>query len=164
VIIFGRKKINPGELFTTRSAVSFNCMNNALDFGLCPTHDQGVKEPHWSLERVKDLAEQGKFFVQRTKAMNAALSVFSTPLEVRAVIKQVLIRLDLKNYSETVKLTWDVADIYGIYETGLGWYLKITIDEEMPEVAVISFHPLERSLRTVGGMVAIKAPETEEGE
>ncbi len=30
---------------------------------------------------------------------------------------------------------------------------QVTVDESVPEVAVISFHPLERPLRTNGGMV-----------
>ena len=44
--------------------------------------------------------------------------------------------------------------MYGVrIADGSGWYLKITIDETVPEVAVISFHPLERPLKTNGGMV-----------
>jgi hypothetical protein len=36
---------------------------------------------------------------------------------------------------------------------GGGWYLKLTVDEETPEVAIISFHPLEAPLRTNRGEV-----------
>jgi len=61
--------------------------------------------------------------------------------------------LMMSQYAETVELTWDVADVYGVQIDGEGWYLKIAIDEEQPEVAVISFHPLERRLKTRGGWV-----------
>ena len=36
-----------------------------------------------------------------------------------------------------------------------GWYLKLTVDDEMPEVAITSFHPLEAPLRTRGGEVKL---------
>jgi hypothetical protein len=46
-----------------------------------------------------------------------------------------------------------VADVYGVRFRGGGWYLKLTVDDEMPEVAIISFHPLEAPLRTSGGEI-----------
>jgi hypothetical protein len=36
-----------------------------------------------------------------------------------------------------------VADVCGVVFRSGGWYLKLCIDEEVPEVAIISFHPLE---------------------
>lgn len=68
--------------------------------------------------------------------------------------RQAIAVLTVQDFAETQKLTWDVADVYGVCaDDGTGWYLKITIDEAVPEVAVISFHPLERPLKTNGGMV-----------
>jgi len=47
-----------------------------------------------------------------------------------------------------------VADVYGVARDEGGWYLKLTIiDEDGPEVLVISFHPLERPIKTNGGLV-----------
>lgn len=80
------------------------------------------------------------FFRDRKAAIDAC----------RATINELTVR----QFAETQKLTWDVADVYAVrMADGSGWYLKITIDEEVPEVAVISFHPLERPLKTNGGMV-----------
>ena len=105
--------------------------------------------PRWPLERVKELAEAGQFFVQRTRA----LDFFPSPGEARAVARQVLLELKVSSFAHTVQLTFDVADVYGVSIEESGWYLKITIDEQVPEVAVISFHLLERPLKTRGGMV-----------
>jgi hypothetical protein len=80
------------------------------------------------------------FFPNRKAAIEACRSAISS--------------LTTKEFAETQKLTWDTADVYGVrMANGAGWYLKITIDEKVPEVAVISFHPLERPLKTNGGMV-----------
>jgi hypothetical protein len=80
------------------------------------------------------------FFRDRRAAIEACRSAIAT--------------LTTTEFCETQTLTWDVADVYGVrVADGSGWYLKITIDEAVPEVAVISFHPLERPLKTNGGMV-----------
>ena len=56
-------------------------------------------------------------------------------------------------FAHTVQLTQDVADVYGVKIDNAGWYMKLTIDKQVPEVAVISFHPLEKPLKTNGGVV-----------
>jgi hypothetical protein len=54
-----------------------------------------------------------------------------------------------------------VIDVYGVVREGAGWMLKICIDEAVPEVVCVSFHPLERGdLRTNGGLVK-QAKKTE---
>ena len=59
-----------------------------------------------------------------------------------------------RHFSHSLQQIWDVCDVYGVKAGGGGgWYLKITLDEQVPEVAVVSFHPLERALRTNGGTV-----------
>ena len=105
--------------------------------------------PHWPLERIKELAAEDMFFVQRTRA----LDFFPTLQEARKTVQNTLSALELSQFSHTVQLTYDVADVYGVTVEEAGWNLKITIDEQVPEVAVISFHPLERPLRTRGGRV-----------
>ena len=106
--------------------------------------------PHWSLERVKELAAQEKVFIQRTRALDS----FDSLKTAFAAIRDVLLNLSEENFSHTVQLTWDVADVYGVVFREAGWYLKLCIDEAEPEVAVISFHRLERPLRTRSGVVA----------
>jgi len=36
---------------------------------------------------------------------------------------------------------------------GVGWYIKVCIDEDIPEVAVISFHPPTHPMKTKAGIV-----------
>jgi hypothetical protein len=109
-----------------------------------------MKRPHWPLTRVKALAaKDGGLFIQRTRA----LDFFETFGDAVRAARAAIAGLGEAQFSSTVTLTWDVADVYGVRIEGHGWYLKLTIDEGVPEVAVISFHPLERPLKTNGGMV-----------
>jgi hypothetical protein len=105
--------------------------------------------PHWPLSQVKQLAAEGKLFVQRTRA----LDFFSSLKEALTVARKVLVELELPSFAYTEKLTYDLADVYGVRIEDGGWYLKLTIDEQVPEVAIISLHPLERPLKTRGGVV-----------
>jgi hypothetical protein len=112
-----------------------------------------AKAPHWPIERVKTLVAQGHFFVQRARA----LAFFSTREEAYLTIEEVTAQLTLRQFAHSISQTQDVCDVYGVVLTDNGgWYLKICIDESVPEVAVISFHPLERPLRTNGGEVKPK--------
>jgi hypothetical protein len=102
------------------------------------------------LARVKAIAARdGGLFVQRTRALDC----FPTLSEAIRVARATIVELTESRFAGSVHLTWDVADVYGVKVGGRGWYLKLTIDEGVPEVAVISFHPLERPLKTNGGLV-----------
>jgi hypothetical protein len=105
--------------------------------------------PHWPLKRVKDLAKKRRLFIQRTRA----LDFFTTLSEALQAARTTLLELELTNFAHTVKMTYDVADVYGVLTEGEGWYLKLTIDDQEPEVVVISLHPLERPLKTRGGIL-----------
>ena len=56
--------------------------------------------------------------------------------------------LTIDNFYQTVTLTYDVADEYGLTIDGTGWYIKLCIDRTVPEVVVISFHPPKWPMRT----------------
>jgi len=101
------------------------------------------------MQRIKDLAKEGRLFIQRTRA----LDFFATLSEALQTARTTLLDLEISNFAHTVKMTYDVADVYGVVVEGEGWYLKLTIDEQEPEVVVISFHPLERPLKTRGGIL-----------
>jgi hypothetical protein len=107
--------------------------------------------PHWPLARVQALARlPDGLFVQVSRARAFFVDRRSAIAACRAAISA----LTLKDFARSQELTWDIADIYAVrMPDGAGWYLKITIDESVPEVAVISFHPLERSIVTNGGVV-----------
>jgi hypothetical protein len=107
-----------------------------------------AKTPHWPLERLKELVAADKVHIHGKVFEN-----FATPGEARTRTKEVCMSLSTDEFAETVTLTWDTADVYGVRFRDSGWYLKVTIDEEIPEAVCISFHPLKFSLRTNRGEV-----------
>jgi hypothetical protein len=106
-----------------------------------------AKKPHWPLDRVKALAAAGSIFIQKGRAS----AFFSTYTEAFDAAQTTLAVLSEREYCYQSKQT-DILDVYGISRGG-GWMLKICIDEAIPEVAVVSFHPLERPIRTNKGML-----------
>jgi hypothetical protein len=108
-----------------------------------------VKQPYWPIQEAKDLAARGQIWVQVTRAS----AFFSSTGEAVKVAKDAVLNLDIGSFSETVQLTQDIADVYGITLESRGWYLKLCIDRATPEVCVISLHPLERPLVTNGGSI-----------
>ena len=62
--------------------------------------------------------------------------------------------LRLTDFAHSSHLAVHDADIYGVTANDHGWYLKLTVVEELGKIVlVISFHPLDQPLRTRGGMV-----------
>ncbi len=107
--------------------------------------------PHWSLTVIRRMVAQDEFFC----AFGSAVAYFATPGEAREAVQEAVAALEETNFAETVKLSTHVADVYGVPRDEGGWYLKLTIiDEDGPEVLVISFHPLERPIKTNGGLVS----------
>jgi hypothetical protein len=115
-----------------------------------------ARVPHWPLDRVKQLVSEGKVFVQKTRALEFFATMEAAYLTVEATVSG----LTTKAFAHSMQQTQDVCDVYGVLVEGDGWYLKICIDEgtpeNAPEVAVVSFHPLERPLRTNSGEVKPK--------
>ena len=103
-----------------------------------------MRQPHYPLERVKELVAQGKVWLSRRRA----LDMFDTPREAHAFAARVTALLTIDHFSETVQLSVDKADIYGIHVDDCGWYVKLYIDETVPETTFISLHPLEHPLNT----------------
>ena len=78
-----------------------------------------------------------------------------------AFVTEVIVGLRLNDYSETVQLQVDVADVYGIHVELLdeqdqvveeqGWYLKLTVRDET--LLVISLHRATQAITTRGGVV-----------
>ena len=107
-----------------------------------------AKAPHWSLERLKALVVADRMHIHGKVYEN-----FGSRIEARTRTKEICMALTVDQFAETVELTWDKADVYGVVFRERGWYLKLTIDEEGPEADCISFHPLKYSLRTNRGEV-----------
>jgi Motility quorum-sensing regulator, toxin of MqsA len=107
-----------------------------------------ARAPHFLLVRVKALVAAGSFFVQETKAQ----AFHETYRQAALAVREVCAQLTERQFARTESLTWDEADVYGVRYQQRGWYLKLTIDEAIPEVAIISFHPLQRPLWTNAGV------------
>ena len=105
-----------------------------------------ARTPHFSLERIKSLVAADCIHIHGKVYEN-----FSTRTEARIRTKEVCGALTVNEFAETVELTWDTADVYGVRFRDGGWYLKLTIDEDVPEAVCISFHPLKHPLRTNRG-------------
>lgn len=110
------------------------------------------KGPHYSLDEVKRLIVADAFIVMKGRGL-ALLVPPLTYLEAMKFVAAAVLMLTVDNFHATVRLTYDVADEYGINIEGTGWYLKLCIDRSVPELVVISFHPPERPMRTVAGIV-----------
>ena len=65
----------------------------------------------------------GQVFVQ----VGRAASFFATRTEAIATAKSTIAGLSERDFAETVTMTWDVCDVYGVLVLGAGWYLKLAI-------------------------------------
>ncbi len=89
----------------------------------------------------------GKVWAHRERAIN----FFPTVADCHAAIRAVVANLVARSYAERVEQGGDVCDVLNGDEN---WYLKFYVDEQVPgeELTTISLHPLERPLRTNGGV------------
>lgn len=110
-----------------------------------------MEGPRYPLSRVKALAREGKLFVQRTRALESLAVERGGYAAAMAFVARAIEALGEHDFVETVHLTWDVADVYGLRFEDAAWYAKLYVDEKVPETTVISFHPLGRPIRRRGG-------------
>jgi hypothetical protein len=110
-----------------------------------------LRPPHWPLDDVKTTAaEHNGVLLKKTRA----LDFFHKPAVAYATARRVIADLTLSDFSESKQQQFDEwFDIYGIRIGSDGWMLKFTIDESQPQVVIVSLHPLERPIRTNGGVV-----------
>jgi hypothetical protein len=108
--------------------------------------------PHYPLDEVKKLVAAGDFMVMKGRALNLLVPPL-TYAEALGFIAAAIQMLSVDNFHQSVQLTYDVADEYGLNINGTGWYIKICIDRAVPEVAVISFHPPQLPMRTKAGTI-----------
>src|SRR5205823_1877682 len=110
---------------------------------------------YWPLERVKQLAaKRGGLFIMRERAMKRLTRVCPSKQDAYLFVRGVLCdTLAEEHFAGTVQLSQDTCDVYGLYLGDDPWYIKLNIDEEQPEVVVISFHEPEQPLQTRAGLV-----------
>lgn len=116
-----------------------------------------IPGPRYVLADVQALVAKGEFWVSQGPAAARIISVLAcTQKAARAYAANVIRSLAPDNYCETVQLSTDVADVYGIVVGGDPWYIKLCIDPNGPngnEVSVISFHPPQHAMRTKAGTI-----------
>jgi len=101
---------------------------------------------------VKRLVAAREFMVMRGRALDLLMTSLSYD-EAYGFVSAAVQALSVDNFHRTVPLTYDIADEYGLSLDGTGWYIKLYIDHDVPEVVVISFHPPQRPMRTKAGMI-----------
>ncbi len=108
-----------------------------------------AKTPHWDIDKVKELAANGKMILSATKAL-ASFPTFEAATHAAATV---IAGLHPGIFSETLAQT-TMCDVYGVKWNSKGWYLKVTIDPDPEdELIVVSLHPLARPMKTNTGMV-----------
>lgn len=108
--------------------------------------------PHYPLDEVKKLVAAGDFMVMKGRALNLLVPPL-TYKEALGFVAAAIQMLSVDNFHQSVQLTYDIADEYGLNINGTGWYIKICIDRTVPEVVVISFHTPQFQMRTKAGTV-----------
>lgn len=111
-----------------------------------------IAGPRYVLADVQALVAKGEFHVSQKSAAARIISILAcTQKAAREYAAKVICSLVPDNYCETVRLSVDVADVYGVVVAGDAWYIKFCIDPNGPngdEVSVISFHPPLHAMRT----------------
>jgi len=103
------------------------------------------KKPFFSLLDVKKIARrQDGLHLSKTKAAASFSSFAMALVAARSMIEA----LTERDFVET-KQQRDPCDIYVVVIDTRGWYVKLTLLPQ--QVILISFHPLERPLRTARG-------------
>lgn len=102
------------------------------------------------------------WFSAPPRSLKAVLMIYQSevsgpkdPGEAKRFILQGIRILKEVNFVRTVVMWNDpscLADEYGLIYEKRGWYAKFRIDED-GDLDEISFHPPERELKTVGGLI-----------
>jgi hypothetical protein len=103
------------------------------------------RKPFFPLPDVKKIARrENGLHLSKTKA-EASFSSFTEALDAARSMIETLTERD---FVET-KQQRDPCDVYILVIGKRGWYVKLTLLSE--QVILISFHPLERPMRTARG-------------
>lgn len=117
------------------------------------------KKPHHSLEEVKALGVKRRVRLLKTRALDPmmdSLASADTAAKATALAAATIAALTLDAFSDTVQQSFVTCDIYGVVIEERGFFVKLHIDVDARGedlVICMSFHLLERPLRTNGGTV-----------
>lgn len=114
-----------------------------------------VPGPQVDLERFKEALVAGRFHVYRTRALDPICRVLRCSVrKARDFARRAALSLQDVDYAHTLVMpNGQAQDVYGLLINLDGWYLKIEIHMEDGEPGIVSCHPAEYDLVTLGGLV-----------
>lgn len=121
-----------------------------------------AQKARYDLQQVFQLAADGKYwFPAKTRSSYAVMKIYNlSSEEAETFILKAIRELTEAHFCERV-IQWGdskcIADVYGLIYDGRPWYVKLRIEDDFLEE--ISFHPPEKEMKTVGGMVIPKGVE-----
>ncbi|MBI3294133.1 MAG: hypothetical protein HYZ71_05320 [Deltaproteobacteria bacterium] len=122
-----------------------------------------ARHPLQSVFAIIDTGDLDRiWFSAPTRSISTVLRIYKSeasgpkdPDETKRFILQGIRTLKEINFVRTVVMWNDpscLADEYGLIHEKRGWYAKFRVDED-GDLDEISFHPPERELKTVGGLI-----------
>ena len=91
-----------------------------------------------------------------SSAVNRVIeTLHKTDHGARVFILDQICKLEDCDFCQSVVMTEEVYDEYGKIIDEIPWYIKLAILEEDKEefISCISFHPLEKDMKTVSGII-----------
>lgn len=114
-----------------------------------------VPGPYYDLEAFKAEVRVGNVHVYWSRAA-AIIRVLRkcSQREARQYAKDAVLSLTVHDYAHSIEThAGQVHDVYGLVLEEEGWYLKIEIKVGSGRPGIISCHPAEFDLHTLGGIV-----------
>ena len=111
-------------------------------------------KPYYKLHKLLHEIENNNFWIMRTRARETVVKTLGcTNREAENYIKLALLNLNESNFSKCIKSMAPPTDCYGLEYNGIGWLIKINMDEDDNEVNIVSFHIPEYPLHTRKGIL-----------
>lgn len=114
-----------------------------------------VPGPQVNLQQFKEAVSAGDFHVYRTRALDPICRVLRCSVrQARDFARRAALTLRDVDYAHTLSMpNGQMQDVYGLMIHLDGWYMKIEIHMEDGQPGIVSCHPAEYDLITLGGMI-----------
>lgn len=114
-----------------------------------------MRGPRIVLEQFKEALAADNFHVYRTRALDPICRVLRCgPRQAREFARRAALSLRDVDYAHTLVMpNGQAQDVYGVVINLDGWYMKIEFHMEDGQAGIVSCHPAEYELITLGGVV-----------
>jgi hypothetical protein len=122
---------------------------------MLPKPGKRVPGPCYDLKTMQAEVRAGNVHVYRTRAVDLIRKARNCSRE-RAVrfARDAVLSLTAENYAHTIMFpNGQMHDVYGLLLREEGWYVKIEIHVDDGQPGIVSCHPAEYDLKTLGGVV-----------